>query len=322
MKITDIPINHPTFEAAWDAVASCHDSLRKRGRAERLSILGVSGVGKSTLLKRYRERHPHVKKDGCTHVPVAYISIPARPNFNQFCTALLVALDAPLAQEGTAYAKLSRFVKLAEKCAVELLLVDEMQHFVDRGSTRTYGAVADELKMLCEKLEKPVVLAGAPRMQILFETNMQLRRRFKSSIHLTPFDFQHEFEEFRGFLNTLVIDMMLPHAERFTDPMLAEKIWYATDGIPGNIVDFIDKFDQRLHGKPASKWTNYDLAEAFRAAIWCDAPDHLNPFMARGEAKLRRLNHFGEPYSPSILDGDNHALPRSVFEPTNKKKDQ
>lgn len=311
MIISNDPISHPSFAQAWDTVTQCHDSIRKRGRAETLCMPGVSGVGKSTLLKRYREKHPPVQEAGKMRFPVVYVAIPARPTFKQFVLALLNAIDAPLTKIGNANEQLDRFKVLSKACCVELLVVDEMQHFVDRGSVRTYGAVADELKVLFDDLQIPMILAGAPRMRILFETNGQLRRRFKPCLYLRPFSIEHEFEYFRGFVNTIAVKLMLPDAKRLSEPTMAEKLWYATDGIPANVIDLIDRLDQILHRKPAAKWTNHDLAQAFREAIWRDAPDRLNPFLNNRQEALRRLNLVGEPYQPPILDGDNHGLPIS-----------
>jgi GTPase SAR1 family protein len=307
MQITKIIVNHPTYALAMSAIRDTHYSGKDGEFPKNLSIVGISGVGKSTLLKQYVQSHPAIHEPERTRVPVAYVEVPPRPTFKQFAVALLNSIHAPLYGRGTATSQFSRFLQLAVGCGVEIILVDEIQHFVDRGSVKTYGAVADQLKVLSDTLKIPIILAGAPRMRTLFETNMQLRRRFKSSIHLRPFDINSESENLLGFLTAVAEEINIPHKAKLCDPVLAERIWYATDGVPANVIDLIRSLQELLQRKSSGNWNYADFAQAFRNAIWGDAPDSLNPFIHSGQV-LRRLDKPGEPYVKSVLDGDNHHL--------------
>jgi len=49
-----------------------------------------------------------------------------------------------------------------EACKVELLILDEFQHFQDRDSLKVLKTASDWLKLLMDENGVPIVLAGLP----------------------------------------------------------------------------------------------------------------------------------------------------------------
>lgn len=298
-------MRHPQYQNVWDRIARCHRSVARRGYPENLRLVGVSGVGKSTLLINYRDAHPSVFHPEYTEVPVVYAEVPAMPTSKQLAINLLKGLGCA-DTTGTASQLWDRFAALCRRCCVGLIILDEIQHFVDRGKLSTYSSIADLLKQHLSDLKLPVVMAGAPRCRLLFEANNQLRSRFKASTSFYPFRIGTvaDFQRFRTVVSTVVQDFDETARRFLVSDNMVERIFYATDGIFRNLTDLMDGVRvSRMEGMPC---TAEVLAKAFQETVFACADQASNPFAAKFQP--RRLIEVGEPYMPSPIDGDNHAI--------------
>ncbi|CAN7177283.1 TniB family NTP-binding protein [Variovorax paradoxus] len=290
-----------SFNAAWERLRRCHQSVRKKNRRY-LRLLGVSGVGKSFLAKKYKEAHPNYIDGDATIVTIVHFSIPSNPSKKQMYQAFLRGFGIT-STAGDAEELKERAEKLCKSCKVELILIDEIHHFIDRGSARTYAAAADALKELIESLDLPVVLIGAPRSQTIFLHNSQLRSRVTSTCWLTPFTLAN-IGELMGFVYALTCDLPEPTRQWIASQDIATRIFFATDGIHRNIARLIAEFEEEMaNGETANMAT---LSKVFREHLWPNPGLKCDPF--RNDFKPRRLNMIGEPYEPSPLDGDNHGV--------------
>jgi hypothetical protein len=298
-------IQYPQYDQGWQRIARCHHSIARCGRPENLRITGVSGVGKSLLLQSYRDAHPPIHHKEYTEVPVVYAEVPAMPSSKQLAINLLEGLGCSDVS-GTANVLWDRFIRLARTCGVQLVIMDEIQHFVDRGKVSTYSAAADLLKQRLSQLNVPVIMAGAPRSKLLFEANNQLRGRFKASIALYPFriDTMDEHRCFRTVIATVAQDFDQASLRFLIGDSMAERIFYATDGIFRNLTDLVDGI-RLVHPKDSQCQLDH-VSQAFKEVIFFSADPGSNPFHPNFE--MRRLTGPGEPYMPSPMDGDNHAV--------------
>jgi Cdc6-like AAA superfamily ATPase len=153
-----------------------------------LLITGESGVGKTTLCKKYVERYPRIDLTEKTKVPVLLARIPFPATPKNLVTVLLAELGDPLSDKGTTFSKTKRLFKLLKECEVELIILDEFQHFIDRDSDKVLNTISDWLKQLINESKLPIVLVGLSESIKILEANSQLRRRFAMSDELTNFD--------------------------------------------------------------------------------------------------------------------------------------
>jgi type II secretory pathway predicted ATPase ExeA len=296
-------VSHPDYKAAFTRISTIHKDYPHCGRPENLRLYGPSGAGKTTLLKYYHSLFPPIIEEDRTRLRVLYVVVPSMPTAKQVVSELLRALGLSQIPKGNLASQIDQFLKLAKEAGVELLLVDEVQHFIDRGTLKTQTAVADILKVVIEQLNISVVFAGAPRMEMLFSINMQLRRRFYSSITLRPFDIEASFDWLRGFTLELAKDFPELDREWLSSSDTSRRIFFATDGMPGNIADLLrtterlQKNDVRL-GLPT-------MSIAFRSTFFPEATNSSDPFSQF--FRFERLTRPGEPFAPSLLDGDNHS---------------
>ncbi|MDT4850397.1 Bacterial TniB protein [compost metagenome] len=217
---------------------------------------------------------------------------------------MLKSLKGPNSGEirGTAENIRDRIVTLVKSCEVELLIGDEIQHFLDRGKAHTYAAATDSLKELMDELQRPVVLMGAPRAETLFLHNGQFRSRIMASHRMRPFHLD-DLGEFRGFVHALAANLPEEGRAWLSSQETSTRIFYATDGIHRTVSEFVlDVTDHASSGSPMNYAT---LSNVFRENVWNEPGPKLNPF--QHDFAMRRLNQIGEPYQPTVLDGDNHA---------------
>lgn len=298
-------IKHPQYQLGWERIERCHHSIARRGHPENLRLMGVSGVGKSMLLMSYRDAHPTVLHDEYTEVPVVYAEVPAMPTNKQLAINLLRGLGCADVT-GTAPQLWERFISLCRKCGVQLIIMDEIQHFVDRGRLSTYSAAADLLKQRLSELNLPVIMAGAPRSRLLFEANNQLRGRYKASTPFYPFRIGTlaEFDRFRTVVATVAQDFDQAALRFLISDSMVARLFYATDGIFRNLTDLVDGI--RVACPKVEPCTLEHVSKAFKETIFSSADLSSNPFQPNFQ--MRRLTGPGEPYMPSPIDGDNHAI--------------
>jgi hypothetical protein len=289
------------FQAAWDRLRRCHHS-RFKLKPLHLRLLGVSGVGKSFLAERYKEAHPNYDEGEATIVPVVHFAIPSTPSKKQMYQAFIKGFGAQ-STTGTAEDLKLRAQTLCNACKSEIILIDEVHHFIDRGGARTFTAAGDALKELIDAIKRPVVLIGAPRSKTLFHHNIQLRSRVMSTHRMRPFS-RADLGELMGFLYALTSDLPEPVRRWVASQEVAVRIFFATDGIHRNVTTLVAGIQEELAG---STTVNFALlSRVFKEFLWAEPSPGRDPFAK--DAPQRRLVDTGEPYEPSPLDGDNHEL--------------
>jgi energy-coupling factor transporter ATP-binding protein EcfA2 len=294
--VRDRIIEHDSFTKAVRAIARAHERWTLAKVPAALLIYGQSGCGKSTVLRYYLQKFPRKTTPRKTIIPVLKVVTPEAPTVRSFTEAILVALGDSAAARGSAAVKTQRIMHFLRECEIQLLLIDEFHHFCDSNRTE-YRRVTDWLKNLINECGIPVVLFGLPRAISALYSNEQLRRRFSSPIHLSEFGFITPAEQltFRGILQHL--QSLMPHQKGLylSDPEVALRFHFATNGLIDYVVKIIDELVVASAGNPSPVVDYNALQEAFKVQIWADVPDKLNPFNSAVEP--RRLNQNNEPFS-------------------------
>ena len=288
--VTDIESNFIYFPHVKKILMAL-DRLRERqcgnGMARHIVLLGESGVGKSTLLTRYVEKHPRIVHEELTEVPVLFAELDQSPTPKRMVGTLLEALGDPKWDVGKEDKLTARLVFLIKRCRVRLVILDEANHLVDRGGEKTLHNSGDWIK-----------LAGLPRTKRLFATNDQVRGRFREIISIDQFSVanksaEHEFRStlnvFKGYLRELpTIDL--------SGVAITRQFAFATDGRLREIQNLLARAVELAYELPDPRLTVTVLAEAFRTVIYPGSPDKRNPFhKAFNEMPLVKSD---EPFAP------------------------
>ncbi|MBA5607380.1 TniB family NTP-binding protein [Duganella sp. FT3S] len=288
-------IEFNAFREGWRKISHVHNRGIHAQIAGGLLLVGQSGAGKTTLIEHYRDSFPVTEHPEQTMVPILVVQTPAMPTVKNLAEAILHALGDPDVNKGSTEEKTRRIFKLLVACHVELLIIDEFQHFCDSRRRSVANQVADWLKGVLNVARIPVVVVGLPRAEEVIRMNEQLARRFSSVFFLRPFNFHTDEaqDEFRGLLKT--VHKFVPvSCIAFHEANLALRFFIATNGLIDYIAKIIDEAVQ-IAGRMKNPSIDWDiLFQAFGESVWRNAPEELNPF--NPDAELRPLNKLGEPF--------------------------
>ncbi len=236
---------YPLFTQVLEDIYECHYSPETNldRDPDCLLLIGEAGAGKTTIYKTYAQNHPRQETNEGSIVPIVYTPIPVPATVKGLVEAILKQLGDPLYNKGTTTNQTGRAYDLLAACKVELIVLDEFHHFIDRESKKVLKNVCDWLKNLILNTRIPVVLFGLPESNRILEVdNWQLSRRFTYRHELIPFPYSESgMELFRQFLSDIEGQLPLEANSRLAEKSLAERIYYATDGTIAHVMTLIRK---------------------------------------------------------------------------------
>jgi Cdc6-like AAA superfamily ATPase len=204
-------IYHPDFKKALELISLCHKSKLKSADPQCLLITGNYGTGKTTISERYiKQNQKVIPLERTTKRAILFGSIPSPTKINTFLETMLGDLGDPYPVKGTIGNKQYRLVNLIKDSEVELIMLDEFQHFVHKENHKVNHEVADCFKSIINATKVPVVLLGLDESEKVLDSNGQLKRRFSFRHHLTDFSCRDAktTDQFRILLHQ--IDKALP----------------------------------------------------------------------------------------------------------------
>lgn len=241
--VENIRIWYPRMTTIFEAIRTCHDLNPVSAEPQCLMLTGPTGVGKSTLLNSYAALYPSVMLAEVTRSPLLKVTVPAKATIRNFITRLLVGVGDPLADKGTVGSMELRLLHLMAVCQVEVLMVDDLQHFVDRDSERVLHDISNWLKNLVKATGVTCVIAGLPEAEAVLSANPQLGRLFGDPHCLHPFtwDNQHPetIQEFRTFLKTLESLLPLPQPSHLASMETAWRCFVASGGCMAYVMNLV-----------------------------------------------------------------------------------
>jgi hypothetical protein len=240
-------IEYPRLTKLLQKIKHCHQYSKIAAEPECMFISGSAGTGKTTLYEYYEQQHPRILNESGVSIPVLSAAVPQRATEKTLVSELLMRAGDPLAEKGSAYNQTSRLKKFMSGCGVEIVFLDEFQHFVDRDSEKILKNVSDWLKNLINATRSPIILLAQPYAEQVLDVtgNEQLQRRFLLRETLEPFGWMSEGEtdpkkkddkkkEFGAFL--AAVDQKLPFNKlsNLSDPAIAFRFYCGTNGRVNN----------------------------------------------------------------------------------------
>jgi hypothetical protein len=195
----------------------------------------------------------------------------------------LAALNAPDCERGTENEKSRRLRILMKETGTRMVMIDEFQHFYDRGKRQIMLHVADWLKVLIDETRSTLVVAGLPSCRVVINENEQLARRFMASIQLPRFSWTDPRQ--RGEFISILEEYHTQIAKDFRVPELhseemAFRFYLATGGLMGYLSKMLRTTLRDAADAKKNSITLEDLNIAHSRAMWFDATvhDQLRPF--------------------------------------------
>lgn len=280
--VNNLYVAYPRFQEILSAIEYCHRFSCCKDEPECMFLSGETGVGKTTIYKAYASRYPRlVNREGAI-IPILAVTIPAPVTVKTVVTKLLWELGDPAYDRGSTGNQTIRLIGLLKDCQVELIILDEFQHFIDRDSAKVLRTVSDWLKTLILDTNLPIVLIGLPEAEqvLKLKSQSQLSRRFANRYYLRPFLWKQDGgNEFRTFLHLLESELPLREVSNLSNEETAIRLYYASDGTIAYVMKLI-RYGTYLALQQGQEKLNLRIfAIAFEKSVRADKPDKANPFL-------------------------------------------
>jgi len=316
--VYQLHVKFPRLNNIAKEVESCRRQVRLGGDAEGLLITGDRGAGKTTFCKRYLREFPRrINEDGVPIVPVLCASVPVPATPKSLATELLQVLGDPAAEKGTLISQTNRLKRALNMRLVELIMLDEFQHFQDRDSSKVLKTISDWLKLLMDHTGIPIVLVGMPYSTSILDApgNEQLQRRFATRLTLAPFGYENptEQKEFQRFLKEIDDALPLTRPSDLGTPEMAFRIYVATDGVIGYVMKLIRYATAMALDLSRPQLTPELLHLTYEKRLSGNHPERENPFFGDlGNLNPQRARSSPSPPLQRATNNRSKASPRVV----------
>lgn len=298
-------VPHTAFEEATQRLEQCFSYADGASEPICIAVVGESRTGKSRALEECFSRHPHIRLSEGLRTPILRVKTPSKPTVKSLAELMLRALGDPKAHTGSENTKTARLLTLMFLNGVKMVMIDEFQHFYDKGSHKVMHHVADWLKVLVDDARVALVVAGLPTCRAVIDQNEQLAGRFLSPVFMPRFDWhdtdqREEFVAILGaFEESIGATFDLPD---FTGDEMAFRFYCGTGGLIGYLSKFLRQAVWNAIDANSKSIDLSALLHAHSQSVWAkDGPTGLpSPFDRRfttavTDDLLARVKTIGTP---------------------------
>jgi hypothetical protein len=277
-------IRYPRFKALHNDIRECQEMSRLANEPQCMSLEGVTGAGKSTLVRDYVALFPRIDQTDGTRIPIFYAETPSPVTVKGMAATLLARLGDPAAYHGTLWAMNFRLIHLMIDCQVELVILDDFHHLIDKDTNRILEQVSDWLKVLIKETGIPFLVVGIEgKVECILEANAQLSRLFAVRQTLQPFRFdpsdEISIQEFARFVQYAEQVMGMPLPVTLPRLELLHRLHYATGGVVGNLMNLLRYAAWFTRQGNQEEVTLPTLAKAFDKRLAKHLKKLTNPFL-------------------------------------------
>lgn len=226
-------IGSPYLKAVLKELDECRELSKLGGDPECMIVTGDTGAGKTSLINKYLELNARKDSYEGTVIPVLSTTLPGEANSVALFQQILTDLGHPYPFESSNEVQLRKQIKdLAHNCRLELIIVDEFQHLIERKSQKILQETANSIKSLIVDTKIPMALFGMPYSSVILDSVSQLASRFERRRMLSPFRISTN-EERNKYLILLSFfeDLMnLPEPSNFKSEDMFRRLYAYSSG--------------------------------------------------------------------------------------------
>jgi hypothetical protein len=281
-------IHYPRFEELHREIQFCQRMSKIAGEPQCMSLEGPSGAGKSTLVKAYAASFPATETPQGRHIPVLCLEVPSPVGIRDFASVALSHLGDPAYEKGTRASMTMRLIGLIQDCGIELVILDEFHHLIDKKTNHILHEVSDWLKYIIKQSGVPFLVVGIEgNVEIILRANPQLSRLFATRETLQPFawdparpETMQDLARFVDYATDKAMGKPLTGELPRTD--LLYRIHYATDGVVGNVMNLLRVAAELAEMRGADAIDLSVLSQAYTRRLQKHMNGRPNPFSAAG----------------------------------------
>ncbi|HCJ6265380.1 TPA: TniB family NTP-binding protein [Pseudomonas aeruginosa] len=247
----------------------------RNGDPQILPVVGPTRVGKTTLLLSLTEGRPiHA---GSAVREIVLVTCPKHWTGRALVDACLKAQGLSPELFRNHVTATDAMIGAFRKLGTRLIVFDETQHLLERGSSTSARAAGDFLKDLFDRTQASLVLLGLPALLGVFRANEQLAARARRALEFYPY--QWHGKEYSAFHSAVAgaLEMLVDEgwdAVDYRNADFVRRLYVATAGRYGMVHRLVQ--DIRLHANGSSAQLE-DFAKAYERAVMLAAVP-FNPF--------------------------------------------
>ncbi len=277
--VNDIVIQHDAFRRMLQRMRSLWCDAQSHIPVV-APFIGETGTGKSTAIKAFVAMHPRKRTPDGLVIPVLAINTPSKPTPRNLAERILRALGDPRPSSGSASAKLDRIVMNMAAAQVRMMVLDDMQHFVDKRQHVALFEASDYLKELLVSYDHVLMCFGLSECQLVIESNEQLKTRSKAAFELARFDWieqssQDQFVAVLAAFQKSIAGFDLPE---LASPDVSIRVYLATGGLIRYVSAILSRAVRTAIDHHKSKIRLDDLGAAWSEEVVGANRDYPNPF--------------------------------------------
>lgn len=276
-------IRYPRFKELHRDIRDCQEMTRLAGEPHCMALEGVPGAGKSTLVQDYAALSPRIEEEDGTRIPIFYLETPSPVTVKGMAATMLAQLGDPAAHYGTLWSMNSRLIKLMIACQVELTILDDFHHLIDKQTNRILEQVSDWLKVLIKESGVMFLVVGIEgKVEQILDANPQLSRLFAVRETLAPFRYDPGtdclIQQFARFVQYAEAVIETPLPETLPRVELLYRLHYATDGVVGNLMNLLRYAAMMARQQDQTAIALPTLSSAFIKHMAGHLKSKVNPF--------------------------------------------
>lgn len=278
-------IKYPRIRTIHERILECQRLSRLAQEPQCMILEGVPGAGKSSLVREYVQAFPRYREPNGLIIPALYVETPSPVTVKGMASTMLQSMGDPLWHKGTQTAMDLRLQHYIKACAVEIIILDDFHHLIERHKPQTVRTVANWIKVLIKQTGRSflMVCIEGTSDQILGDVdNRQLSRLFAVRETLAPFSW-----DIRNPAIIKAFDQFLTRAECALDMPLhltiprinfLYRVHQATNGVVAHIMNLLRSAQMMaMKRKRKTIWLD-DFADAYTARLAYEVKLSQNPF--------------------------------------------
>lgn len=316
LRANNALVQYPRFKELHKEIISCRQMSRVMNEPQCMSLEGVTGAGKSTLVRAYADSFSRTQTPAGMTIPVFYVEVPSPVGIRDLASNILWRMEDPAYDRGTRASMTMRLVNLIKACGVELVILDDFHHLIDSETNHILAQVSDWLKVLIKETGVPFLVVGIEgKVEVILQANSQLSRLFAVRETLDPFSWNparlETIREFARFVEYVeqATEKTLPHDLPRMEMLY--RVHYATAGVVGNLMNLMRYAALLAEERGRSILDLGLLSLAFQKRLAKHLKNRVDPFANPAEGlpvdpglspSIIPKQRYSKKRNPSILD--------------------